>query len=297
MATESLSRILWIGTLVLFLFYLLLGGLPFSVVAVANIVLVPVDISDQYQFWRLLSYPLGPSFIGLLLAGIAFGPPGEEVENFLGKRGFGFALLWVTLGVALFHILGNWGSNSYQLKGLEHLALFTIVGFMYLFPQSSVRIFFINIPNWFLLTFACGLVLIQTVDAVVTQGHSAGALFTEGMFTLVASGVFFHARFQKYRFLLGAIRTFERVVLRPQHTGNGIRTGGGGQSLPVRQSVAVHPSPGRPQGAQRPAQRPARRQLSDEERLNLILDRINETGYESLSPDEQRFLRDYSQRL
>ncbi|MCE7933799.1 MAG: hypothetical protein DYG96_04315, partial [Chlorobi bacterium CHB2] len=91
MATESLSRILWIGTIVLFLFYLLIGGLPFSAPIVANIVLNPVDISDQYQLWRLLSYPLGPSFIGLLLAGIAFGAPGEEVESMLGKRSFGVA--------------------------------------------------------------------------------------------------------------------------------------------------------------------------------------------------------------
>ena len=293
MATESLSRILWIGTLVLFLFYLLMGGLPFGSVVVANVVLVPADISNSYQFWKLFSYLLGPSFIGLLLAGIAFGRPGEEVEHFLGKRNFGLSLLCVTLGVAVLHVLANWGSDFYRLAGLEHLALFTLVGFLYLFPQSSVRIFFINIPSWFVLTFACGLVLIQTVDAVVTQGHSVGAFFTEGMFTLVASGGFFHARFQKYRFLLGAIRTFERVMFRPQHSGSHPRSGAA-QSLPAQQASVRQFPGGRLQQPQRP---PARRQLSDEERLNLILERISEIGYDSLSPDEQRFLRDYSQRL
>lgn len=295
MATESLSRIVWIGTLVLFLFYVLIGGLPFSSAVVANVVLVPVDISNHYQFWKLVSYPLGPSFIGLLLAGIAFGTPGEEVEHFLGKRGFGLSLLWVTLGVAVLHVLGNWESDIYRLTGLEHVALFTLVGFLYLFPQSSVRIFFINIPSWFVLTFACGLVLIQTVDAVATQGHSVGAFFTEGMFTLVASGGFFHARFQKYRFLLGAIRTFERVMFRPQHSGGHARTGAA-QSLPVQQPSARSVSQGgRLQQSQRSA--PAHRQLSDEERLNLILERISEAGYDSLNPDEQRFLREYSHRL
>ncbi|MBK8912201.1 MAG: hypothetical protein IPM61_12835 [Chlorobi bacterium] len=293
MATESLSRILWIGTIVLFLFYLLIGGLPFSAPVVANIVLAPVDISDQYQLWRLLSYPLGPSFIGLLLAGIAFGAPGEEVESILGKRSFGVALLWLTLAIGVLHVLGNWGESAYALSGLEHLALFTIVGFVYLFPQSSVRIFFINIPSWFVLTFACGLVLIQTVDAVVEGGHGAGALFTEGVVTLVASAGFFHARFQKYRFLLGAIRTFERVAFRPQHSGGNVRAAGGAmQPMPMRH-VASRAFAGRLQ-----PQHPVRRQeLSDEERLNQILDQISETGYDSLSPDEQRFLREYSQRL
>jgi hypothetical protein len=38
-------------------------------------------------------------------------------------------------------------------------------------------------------------------------------------------------------------------------------------------------------------------EVSDEERLNLILDRINEKGYGSLSDEEQRFLREYSRKL
>ncbi|KXK56037.1 MAG: hypothetical protein UZ07_CHB004001680 [Chlorobi bacterium OLB7] len=110
---------------------------------------------------------------------------------------------------------------------------------------------------------------------------------------MVASAGFFHARFQKYRFLLGAIRTFERV-----HSARSIAVatcaaaGGAMQPMPMRH-VASRAFAGRLQ-----PQHPVRRQeLSDEERLNQILDQISETGYDSLSPDEQRFLREYSQRL
>jgi hypothetical protein len=37
-------------------------------------------------------------------------------------------------------------------------------------------------------------------------------------------------------------------------------------------------------------------ELSDEDRLNDILDRINDNGYDSLSEDDRRFLEEYSSR-
>ena len=45
------------------------------------------------------------------------------------------------------------------------------------------------------------------------------------------------------------------------------------------------------------AQKSAPREISDEERLNLILDKINEKSFDSLTDDEKKFLSDYSGRL
>ena len=39
------------------------------------------------------------------------------------------------------------------------------------------------------------------------------------------------------------------------------------------------------------------KQLSDEEKLNRILEKIGESGYESLNVEEQQFLDDYSSKL
>jgi hypothetical protein len=46
-----------------------------------------------------------------------------------------------------------------------------------------------------------------------------------------------------------------------------------------------------------PFQKPASRELSDEERLNLILDKIHEKSYNALTEEEKKFLNDYSGRL
>ena len=42
---------------------------------------------------------------------------------------------------------------------------------------------------------------------------------------------------------------------------------------------------------------PDSEEVYTEDRLNEILDKINERGKESLSPEELRYLRDYSRKL
>jgi hypothetical protein len=218
----------------------------------------------------------------MIIASIAFGAPGEEVEQMLGTRRFGITLIALTLAAALLHLVTFFGANT-PLAGPGNLGIFVLVGFVYLFPHSEVRLIFFSVRSWVLLTFIAATVLFVSIFGAA-RGESPLTFFSNGGFGLLIGALYFHIKYQKYPLLLRPIQSVGRIFSPTRES-----TWQGTQA----QRRAASPQPAR---LRMPFQKAPARELSDEERLNIILDRIGERGYDALSEDEKRFLQDYSSR-
>ncbi|MBC8146111.1 MAG: hypothetical protein H7X80_11050 [bacterium] len=283
MMNATLSRKILIALIVLFVLSLLGISHRFN----GFLLLSPPLIVPGFELWRLVTYPLaitGSAFVGMLIGSICFGAPGEEVEQMLGTRRFGFLLLWVVIGSAILHV-AMFAGSPVVLAGPVNAALFVLVGFVYLFPHAEVRLFLFGLRGWVLLTFIGALLMFMAIYNVV-EGGTPLRLFSDGGFGLILGAFYFHIRYQKYPVLLRPIRTVERMFA-------GGRSDGAWQATPAARKAAA-PQPVR---LRMPFQKTPPREMNDEERLNNILDRISEKGYSDLSADEQAFLRDYSGRL
>ncbi len=281
MGSWSLSRKILIGIMALFILSLLgMTGLfaPY-------VILSPVAVFPGLELWRLVSYPLATGFLGLLVGSIAFSTPAEELEQMLGTRQFGMLLLLVLVTAGVIHTALFFGT-SLPMAGIVNIALFVLVGFVYLFPHSDVRILFFSVRSLYVLAALVGLVVLLTIYEVI-NGVTALDFFSMGGFGILLGAAYFHLRFQKYPFLLRPIRSMERMA-------------GKGRPVPVAQKPIPSPrraSVSQPVRVRIPFQKAQGREMSDEERLNVILDKINEKSYNSLTDDEKRFLSEYSGRL
>lgn len=199
----------------------------------------------------------------------------------LGRRRFGAMLLIVTLLSAAIHLLVFFGQMEPRLSGPQNVSLFVMVGYVYLFPASSVRIIFFNIRSKILLLLMVLLVAAVSVYRI-DGGESILVFLSEGGAGLVLGALWFHLTYQKYPVLLGPIRAMS-----------------GGARISVRKKQKQR------SGVLRPAVRmwqddpddAPERTISDEERLDAILEQIGRKGVESLSPEDRRFLDEYSSRL
>lgn len=278
----TLSRKILILCIVLFLLFLF--GLAGYIDAATT--LRPFKVWPDWEVWRLLVYPLAIGGIfDLLAASITFSAPGEELESMLGTRQFGFLLLSVVLGAALLHMVLFWG-ESVPLYGMMNPTVFALIGFVYLFPQSDIRVIFFNVRSWIILVVVVGLALAYPMQLVLRLGITPWILMTHGGFGIILGAAYFHARYQKYQFLLGPIRSIERVAARmwipsPQR----------GTTSPQRASAQ------QPVRVRIPFPKSTPREMNDEERLNMLLDKINEKGYAALNDEERGFLDDYSNRI
>ena len=277
LASISISRIIRIALLILFILALFgIGGF-----LTTYTILEPAEVWPGKDFWRIITYPIALSFGGLIVGSIVFGQPGEEIEGMFGKARFGLALLIVTLLVGGMHLLFFWGDLGPSLGGPMNISLFVLVGYVYLFPASSVTIFFFSVRSKIILWCSLGLAFLLAAMPIAA-GVSPLVIFSEGMAGALIGFLWFHLHYQKYPWLLGVIR---RIA--------GLMPG-------RKESISVH-SPTREPSRVILRREEKKKQggqiLSDEERLNAILEKIGEKGYESLTRDEQKFLDEYSSNL
>ena len=282
MIASSLSRKILIALVVLLIlsfvrFFGMMGEFT------ALTALVPARVYPGWELWRLFTYAIVPEIFGVLVGMITFSIPGEELEQMLGTRHYGLLMLIMLLFAALMHTALFFGYNV-PMVGPANIAFFVLVGFVYLFPQSEIQIIFIRIRSWVLLAILSGVLLLLTAANANTLGDLR-LILSSGGFGLILGGFYFHARFQKYPFLLRPIRSVERMTVRLSSSGRKPAPMPGRTS--TQQSVRVRI----------PFQKPVPREMTDEERLNMILEKISEKSYSALTEDEKRFLRDYSGKL
>lgn len=277
MATVSISTAIRITLMILFILALFGMGRLLDV----YIAMRPDQVWPGWEAWRLVSYPLALNFGGLLIGAIAFSQPGEEIESMLGKSRFGITLLIVTLIASSLHLLLFLGQPGPPLAGPQNLSLFVMVGYVYLFPSSSVRVLFFNVRSKILLLLMA-LFVAGATGYGASHGESILVFFAEGGAGLIVGGIWFHLVYQKYPILLGPLRAISGIGKRAERKGS--------------------PSPSRiPRTPSRIRREEIddvpRRSVSDEERLDAILEQISKKGYESISSEDRDFLDEYSSRL
>ena len=238
------------------------------------------------ELWRLITYPLALSFGGLIVGSIVFGQPGEEIEGMFGRVKFGLVLLFTTIVTALLHLLAFWGGTGPALAGPMNISLFVMVGYVYLFPAGSVTIFFFSVRSKIILIVIVAAVVL--ISGLAVSGGASPLIFlSEGLSGGLIGILWFHIVYQKYPVLLGPIRRLEGLF------------GGKEKTSSVRSTrpVSMKPTIRLSRTKKEEKRSKGERLLTDEERLNAILEKIGEQGYESLTPDEQTFLNEYSSRL
>jgi len=280
----SISRSIFFGA-----FALLLLSLFRVMDLVAPLLeLLPLRVMEG-EWWRVLSYALVPAPLDVLVLAMAFSIPGEEIEAILGRRRFGLLLLASVMVNGLLHLaVAEAVGGNLVLIGSASLSLPVLVAYLYLFPYSGVRVFIFTIPAWGMLAIAGVLSLAPPLIDVI-DGGSPLLLLSAGLGSLLLGLLYAHVRFQKYPVLLRAIRRFSYRSREPEprkHTTvmAGVRQQRG-VAVRVRAAQSHHWS--REEGGGE----------NDEERMNALLDKINERGYEALSEAERTFLQEYARRL
>jgi membrane associated rhomboid family serine protease len=281
MFASSLSRKILIASVIL----MILSFFGLAQMITTATVLVPSMVFPGMQVWRIATYPLAFELFGLILAVITFSIPGEELEAMLGIKQFALLLVLMTLFVGLMHT-ALFFKGAIPLGGPANMAFFVMVGYVYLYPDSEVQVLFIKIRSWVLLALFGGILLAIVISSTSTL-RDLLSFFPSGGFGLILGAAYFHARFQKYPFLLKPIRSVERIA------GFSRFSPAARKPSPLQRRTATQ----QPVRVRIPFQKQVQRELTDEERLNMILEKINEKSYNSLTEDEKRFLQDYSGRL
>ncbi len=225
------------------------------------------------EVWRLLSYPFSIAFGGLIIGGIAFSQPGEEIESMLGMRSFGLSLVVATIAIGLLHMLITLNLPMPML-GASNLGLFVLVGYLYLFPQSSTGILFFRVSTRTIVLVALGLALVLGTIETIDTGQPV--FLSYGLFGAIAGAAFFHVRYRSYPVMLGVVGPIARFF----------RVDG---TAPLQGSLRlIDDQPGRQSAPDR---------LSAQERADELLDKIAKEGIDALSKKERAFLEEYSKQL
>lgn len=274
----------------LILFLTLLVGLGDDL---TRILALPPDLFvGSSEVWRLLTWPLAPSFGALLIGSFAFFTPAEELEGLLGSRTFGLWLLATVLGSGLLHLAIFSGPDAPILAGVTAPAFFVMTGYVYFYPDSRLKVFFVTFR---ILSLATIMVVLWIFFTLLNVSRPADALLllTTGGMAIVVSLIWFHGRYQRYNVLPGATWFISHVTGVHESGSNGekwkfttlprVRFG---RRESRRWEVKTR------RGATR-----ERTELSPAQRADALLEKISKQGMESLTTDERNFLEDYSKRI
>mgnify|MGYP000514675987 CR=1 FL=1 len=278
---------------------LMLGTVYFVNIALRGaltqwLALMPFSSVGNGQYWRFITYPLASSSFWEMLSSSAvlyfFAP---EVERILNPRRLLMILAVFVAVHGLVYAPVLWISSA-PLAGTTAMALFVLTMYVYLYPTGEVSLFGL-IP--LRATMLLGIMFIAAIaGSIITHSFNPASLinaFADAGFGLFFGFIFSHLYFGK--FSSGNFTLFRREE-RPQQ--------------PTRRASTPSPasvgrSPYTTTEAERRFAGIERRVDDDEEdstpldedHLNEILDKINEKGQASLTPQEQKFLKDYANKL
>jgi hypothetical protein len=238
--------------------------------------LVPDDVMSG-QVWQLLTWPIAYPFgIGLfgILAIALFWYFGTDLEGLLGKRkmawflgliSVGLGLLWVAF-VELTSISNGVLSGAFQLNGINQLELMVLLVFI---AEAPHRRFFFNIPGWVI-----GVVII----AIYMLGYVGNRQWLYLLNFLL--GLLLTALVARSLGLMSEWRWMPHV------------------SFKRRRRAPRQKRPAGPTVVQGPWQPPVTPPVSrDQAALDALLDKISESGMESLTDGEREQLMILRDRL
>ena len=228
------------------------------------------------QIWRLVTWPLAnaPSIWTVITIAI-FWYFGRELEGLLGRNRFAWFLLILTIAPAVIAAL-----LGIDVAGLDYLQLGVFMVFIAEHPTAR---FFFNIPGWVIGAVIVGLQVLQLVGA----RDSDGLIFL--LVLLATAGL--------------AARSFGLATQLPwipklPMPGSGTerspskrrRSGGTATKTKSRSTVVEGPWAA-------PSSAPSPDAAAAQAELDQLLDKISESGLDSLSSEEKRRLNELSKKL
>ena len=273
------KKILAIIGLFYFLNYIMDGRL-------ANLLaLSPILIAEKSEFWRIFTFPLAPSSLeGILFSFFILYAIGPKLEEFLSFNLYPMFIFLLISMQGIIHTLVFWKSPV-QLSGFEGIAFFILVMFTLLNPRQKIKLWFL--PSLRIIFLSPLLVLFWIISSIIHIKLGNHHLFYPAMSVFVfgiTMGMIFFFQFQLInKFYLRKRELQEATKPKKQEYEYAAVSNGEYNKSKHPISDNYHLLEDDP--------------ILNEQRLNTILDKINEKGKESLTTDELHFLDEYSKQI
>ncbi len=227
---------------------------------IGNFALSPVAILNDLAVWQLFSYMfLHGGFGHLFFNMFTLWMFGGEVERTLGPKRFLKYYFFTGIGAGFFQLLAHWGTPSIII-GASGAVYGVLLAFAVFFPNRLIYLFFI-------IPIRAKVLIALYIALSLLLGLQSGILGP-------SDGVAHFAH------LGGAVIGF--LLLR-----------GSFYYHKILQKIAQHQ-----QEKRREQERQRQHRISEKRRdIDTILDRINEIGYNNISEEEKKYLKEASEFL
>lgn len=241
-------------------------------------------VLHHYDVWRLFTYPFAGQSVGELLVfmSVMFFA-GDKVETVFPRFKFPLLLLMLTVLQALGFMLFL-PSDPRPLAGTSLISFFTLGMYVALFPRHIAEVFAgyrIPVPVFAALLATTGLVF-SGVYLLTSESYLFYRQFSQsimgGCLGIALSWSNKRSAVKKHTIIQSS--TLPVMAPPPDEEFEPVSSGG---NAPLKSASVFTEF--------------SEEDFTDEEQLNLILDRMIEVGYDALTESERHFLDQYSQNL
>ncbi|MDQ1266909.1 MAG: Rhomboid protein [Bacteroidota bacterium] len=251
------------------------------------VMLMPSLIISKMEFWRIVSFPLAHGSIeGLILFGFTFYFFAPKLEEFLNRKFFPILLFLMVCLQGIVFTLIFW-KQGVQLGGFEGISIFILTLFTLINPRLKIKISnfpYINVAFFTLLillfwggtkamTYINGIGLLEISKSTFSMAFGLAS----GLFTYLQIYLIDRMNAKKYKQEIPEIPKPEELKLAMMAQSKSQKLNA--KLMDEYYKIEIDPSD------------------LNEDKLNEILDKINDRGKDSLTPEELRFLEDYSKIL
>lgn len=251
-------------------------------------VLNTLEVSNYNNLWSILTYPLKfTSSASLVLFVFVMGLISKNLETIYKTRVIPIIYLLIILSHGVVFSLINVDTESF-LSGTDGISYFILVLHLLLNKEYRVNVFTfdLNINKLFVGVMIGMWVFSQSLNYFAfNQNHVLNSFFLAGLGTTNALIVYFQLRL---------IKRFSKKKNIP-------KIDEANQYNELEHSLATISESNKKLNQTKPAYEEtslfSNNPYIDEEIMNNILEKINDSGFSSLSENEQRFLEEYSKRI
>lgn len=251
-------------------------------------VLNTLEVSSYNNLWSILTYPLKfTSSASLVLFVFVMGLISKNLETIYKTRVIPIIYLLIILSHGVVFSLINVDTESF-LSGTDGISYFILVLHLLLNKEYRVNVFTfeLNINKLFVGVMIGMWVFSQSLNYFAfNQNHVLNSFFLAGLGTTNALIVYFQLR----------------LIKRFSKKNNIPKIDEANQYNELEHSLATISESNKKLNQTKPAYEEtnlfSNNPYIDEEIMNNILEKINDSGFSSLSENEQRFLEEYSKRI
>lgn len=251
-------------------------------------VLNTLEVSSYNNLWSILTYPLKfTSSASLVLFVFVMGLISKNLETIYKTRVIPIIYLLIILSHGVVFSLINVDTESF-LSGTDGISFFILVLHLLLNKEYRVNVFTfdLNINKLFVGVMIGMWVFSQSLNYFAfNQNHVLNSFFLAGLGTTNALIVYFQLR----------------LIKRFSKKNNIPKIDESNQYNELEHSLATISESNKKLNQTKPAYEEtnlfSNNPYIDEEIMNNILEKINDSGFSSLSENEQRFLEEYSKRI